>query len=114
MELKEEGELEENLLGEVKKRNLPLSLGVQSQGALPDMEESPNPKHPTGAKNHPQEDEPKLETIMPTLKSWTLGQLRPRLPSSTPSKCTLTNRTPKPTPSLQKGPKLEILLEIKI
>jgi hypothetical protein len=32
LELEEEDELEENSLGEAKRRNLPLSLGVQSQG----------------------------------------------------------------------------------
>ncbi len=43
--LKEEDELEENLPSEARRRNFPLGLGVQSQGALLGMEESQNPKH---------------------------------------------------------------------
>jgi hypothetical protein len=73
LESKEEDESEKNLLSEVIRRNLPIGLGMQSQGAPPNMEESPNPKHLVGATNHPQEDKPKPETIMPTLRSWTLG-----------------------------------------
>jgi hypothetical protein len=55
-----------------------------------------------GATSHPQEDDPKLETIMPKLRSWTLGQLKPHLPFSTLGKRTPIDRTPKPTPSLWK------------
>jgi hypothetical protein len=42
---KEEDELEENLPSDARRRNFPLDLGVQSQGALLGMEESPNSKH---------------------------------------------------------------------
>ncbi len=100
---KGEGWIGENLLSEAKRRNLPPSLGVQSQSAPSNKEESPNPKHPMGATNHRQEDELKPKTIMLTLRSWTLGQLRPCLPSSTSDKSMPTDRTPKPTPNFRKN-----------
>jgi len=57
------------LLGEVRRKNLLPSLGVQSQGTPPDMEESPNPKHLVGAIGHPQDDKPEVKTILLALRS---------------------------------------------
>lgn len=114
LESKEKDELEDNSLGEARKRNLPLGLGVQSQGAPPNMEESPNLENLVGATNHPQEDEPKPKTIMPMLRSWTLGQFRPRLPSSTWASTHRQIKHQNQHQVSEKGPNLKVLLEIEI
>lgn len=54
MDSKEEDELEDNSPTEVRRRNLPLSLNVQSQSAPTDMEESSNLIHLVGETGHPK------------------------------------------------------------
>lgn len=68
---KEDDELNKNSPTKVRRRNLLLGIGTQSQGALVDMDESPNLVHLIGETSHPQANklEPKLETILSVLKS---------------------------------------------